>query len=181
MPEQDVVVHADDARLAGIITLPERTSALVLFAHGSGSSRLSPRNRYVATQLNEGGLGTLLFDLLTAKENLIDEQTHIPINQGLLTLNGMPLLWLKKRQSKRGARSLVIPNKQRAMPNETFFAATPTMLKEGPRPFFRPTALSVAYVDSLHCTPCTPSVSVKQGIGRKNRSRQGYPFSVNRP
>lgn len=104
MPEQDVVVHADDARLAGIITLPERTSALVLFAHGSGSSRLSPRNRYVATQLNEGGLGTLLFDLLTAKENLIDEQTReIRFDIGLLSRRLIGAIdWANNQPETRG-------------------------------------------------------------------------------
>jgi dienelactone hydrolase len=54
--------------LAGDLTLPERGMGLVLFAHGSGSSRLSPRNRHVAEGLHEAGLGTLLFDLLTDEE-----------------------------------------------------------------------------------------------------------------
>jgi putative phosphoribosyl transferase len=54
--------------LPGTLTLPDDPSGLVLFAHGSGSSRHSPRNRFVARQLHERGLGTLLFDLLTAEE-----------------------------------------------------------------------------------------------------------------
>jgi putative phosphoribosyl transferase len=54
--------------LAGDLTLPEEGAGLVLFAHGSGSSRLSPRNRHVADGLHEAGLGTLLFDLLTDAE-----------------------------------------------------------------------------------------------------------------
>jgi putative phosphoribosyl transferase len=55
-------------RLAGYLTVPEETAGIVVFAHGSGSSRHSPRNRYVASILNEAGLGTLLFDLLTREE-----------------------------------------------------------------------------------------------------------------
>jgi putative phosphoribosyl transferase len=54
--------------LPGSLVLPQRATAIVLFAHGSGSSRHSPRNRYVAETLNRSGLGTLLFDLLTPEE-----------------------------------------------------------------------------------------------------------------
>jgi len=56
--------------LPGILTVPEESRGVVLFAHGSGSSRLSPRNRYVANRLNESNLGTLLFDLLTPDEEI---------------------------------------------------------------------------------------------------------------
>ena len=55
------------------MALPPDTKSIVLFAHGTGSSRLSPRNRYVAKVLNEAGMGTLLFDLLTPKEDQIYE------------------------------------------------------------------------------------------------------------
>jgi putative phosphoribosyl transferase len=56
------------ARLAGALSLPPEPAGLVIFAHGSGSSRLSPRNRHVANALNSAGLGTLLFDLLMPAE-----------------------------------------------------------------------------------------------------------------
>lgn len=62
----DIVV--DEAVLEGTLTCPGNATGLVIFAHGSGSSRLSPRNRYVADQLHAAGLGTLLFDLLSAEE-----------------------------------------------------------------------------------------------------------------
>lgn len=55
--------------LRGTLSLPEKAKAIVLFAHGSGSSRLSPRNRFVARALNRAGLSTLLFDLLTPAED----------------------------------------------------------------------------------------------------------------
>ena len=63
-------VSAGAAPLAGHLTVPEHARGLVLFAHGSGSSRHSPRNRYVADVLNRAGLGTLLFDLLTPAEEI---------------------------------------------------------------------------------------------------------------
>lgn len=72
----EVMVSLEDAALAGSLTVPAHAPGIVLFAHGSGSSRFSPRNRAVATILNEAGLATLLFDLLTAEENEIDLRTR---------------------------------------------------------------------------------------------------------
>jgi putative phosphoribosyl transferase len=66
--DEEVTVSAASVRLGGRLTVPPRAAGLVVFAHGSGSSRHSPRNRYVAAVLNEAGLGTLLFDLLTPAE-----------------------------------------------------------------------------------------------------------------
>ncbi|WP_411108796.1 phosphoribosyltransferase family protein [Streptomyces sp. c-19] len=66
--ESDVRIPATGAALAGRLAVPEGAVGIVLFAHGSGSSRHSPRNRAVATELNRAGLGTLLFDLLTETE-----------------------------------------------------------------------------------------------------------------
>jgi putative phosphoribosyl transferase len=66
----DVGVEAGPYRLGGHLTVPEQARAIVVFAHGSGSSRHSPRNRFVASILNKAGLGTLLFDLLTDEEEL---------------------------------------------------------------------------------------------------------------
>ncbi|MDQ0989167.1 phosphoribosyltransferase family protein [Streptomyces sp. V3I7] len=67
-PNREVEVPAGRARLAARFVLPEGARGVVAFAHGSGSSRNSPRNRYVATVLNRAGLGTLLLDLLTQDE-----------------------------------------------------------------------------------------------------------------
>lgn len=72
----EVMVSLKDAALAGSLTVPARAPGIVVFAHGSGSSRFSPRNRAVATTLSEAGLATLLFDLLTAEENEIDLRTR---------------------------------------------------------------------------------------------------------
>ena len=72
-------------RLNGDLTIPEDARGLVLFAHGSGSSRLSPRNRYVAGMLQESGMATLLFDLLTPDEEKEDCSTgHLRFNIDLL-------------------------------------------------------------------------------------------------
>jgi putative phosphoribosyl transferase len=73
--EELVVVPAGEAQLEGNLVIPENAIGIIAFAHGSGSSRHSVRNRYVASTLNEGGLATLLFDLLTADEEAIDIST----------------------------------------------------------------------------------------------------------
>jgi len=73
--EHSIQIPAGDVILEGNLYYPLKTGALVVFAHGSGSGRKSPRNRYVAEVLREKGLGTLLFDLLTPEEEMEDEQT----------------------------------------------------------------------------------------------------------
>src|SRR5213595_2715836 len=72
----EVQIQAGRAVLSGNLIIPQNAAALVLFAHGSGSSRHSPRNQFVARTLNDAGLGTLLFDLLTPDEEAIDMQTR---------------------------------------------------------------------------------------------------------
>ena len=71
----EVHISAGRATLAGNLNIPVNATALVLFAHGSGSSRHSPRNQFVARTLNDTGLATLLFDLLTPEEELVDTRT----------------------------------------------------------------------------------------------------------
>lgn len=65
----EVLIPVDGQKLDGELIIPENAQGVVIFAHGSGSSRLSPRNQIVARKLNEQGIGTLLFDLLTAAED----------------------------------------------------------------------------------------------------------------
>jgi dienelactone hydrolase len=72
----EVQILDGPAVLSGNLTIPENTKALVLFAHGSGSSRHSPRNQFVAHMLNRACLGTLLFDLLTPEEEALDIHTR---------------------------------------------------------------------------------------------------------
>jgi dienelactone hydrolase len=71
----EVHIPAGRATLAGDLNVPVNATALVLFAHGSGSSRHSPRNQFVARTLNDARLATLLFDLLTPEEELVDTRT----------------------------------------------------------------------------------------------------------
>ncbi|MDR7579997.1 MAG: dienelactone hydrolase family protein [Armatimonadota bacterium] len=75
MEEQAVRVPLDGAGVFGDLSVPRGARGLVLFAHGSGSSRFSPRNRFVARRLQERGLATLLLDLLTAQEEQEDAGT----------------------------------------------------------------------------------------------------------
>src|SRR6266699_2672646 len=71
-----VSIPAGRATLEGDLAVPAGGAGVVVFAHGSGSSRHSPRNRYVAAMLHETGLATLLFDLLTPAEEAIDLRTR---------------------------------------------------------------------------------------------------------
>jgi len=73
---RSISVSVDAGQLTGDLTIPANAIGVVLFAHGSGSSRLSPRNRFVAQQLNARGLATLLIDLLTPDEEGVDEYTR---------------------------------------------------------------------------------------------------------
>ncbi len=83
--ERFVRIPAGAVTLEGTLGLPEGARGVVLFAHGSGSSRHSPRNRYVAGTLRDAGLATLLIDLLTADEETVDARTaHLRFDIGLL-------------------------------------------------------------------------------------------------
>jgi dienelactone hydrolase len=80
MIEESVEIRVDGVTLEGILALPENARGLVVFAHGSGSSRLSPRNRFVASVLHDEGIGTLLFDLLTIQEDdIYENRFDIPL------------------------------------------------------------------------------------------------------
>jgi dienelactone hydrolase len=72
----EVQIHAGHATLTGNLNIPKDACGLVLFAHGSGSSRHSSRNQFVARALNDAGLATFLFDLLTPEEEAIDMHTR---------------------------------------------------------------------------------------------------------
>ena len=93
--------------LEGNLLLPANAAGVVLFAHGSGSSRFSSRNRYVAEQLREEGLGTLLIDLLTAEEEQIDMRTaHLRFDIELLADRLIGAIeWLEQ---EKGTRSMKV-------------------------------------------------------------------------
>jgi len=73
--EETVNIPIDEVQLAGTLRLPEQAEGIVLFAHGSGSSRFSPRNRHVAAVLERAGLATMLIDLLSEREEREDSRT----------------------------------------------------------------------------------------------------------
>jgi pimeloyl-ACP methyl ester carboxylesterase len=82
---RDVEIEAGGARLGGTLSLVEGATSLVIFAHGSGSSRHSPRNQQVARAIESAGIGTLLFDLLTREEEAADRYTgHLRFDIDLL-------------------------------------------------------------------------------------------------
>jgi len=94
-----VHIPADSVILEGVLDVPHDTQALIIFAHGSGSSRHSKRNKYVAQVLREVGLGTLLFDLLTRDEDVIYENRFdIPMLANRLTA---ATRWIKKQQQTK--------------------------------------------------------------------------------
>lgn len=101
--EHEVQVLAGPVTLEGSLGIPEAAKGIVLFAHGSGSSRHSPRNQYVAKVLRRAGLATLLIDLLTAEEETIDFQTaHLRFDIGLLAKRLVGITdWLIKNPDTR--------------------------------------------------------------------------------
>src|SRR5687767_13409630 len=109
-----VAIPTGRVRLNGDLTLGEDARGLVLFAHGSGSSRLSPRNQYVAGILQEAGIGTLLFDLLTADEEQEDYFTaHLRFDIDLLA-----------RRLEDGTRWALEQSELRELPLGYFGAST---------------------------------------------------------
>jgi putative phosphoribosyl transferase len=104
--ETIVRIPVDGVELEGNLSLPTGARGIVLFAHGSGSSRHSPRNRYVADLLNEAGLATLLVDLLTADEEALDRRTaRLRFDIGLLAERLVGITdWLSNASNARHLR-----------------------------------------------------------------------------
>jgi dienelactone hydrolase len=85
LERSEIEIPFEDFHLEGELIVPTDASGVVLFAHGSGSSRHSPRNQFVARSLHEHGVGTLLFDLLTEREEADDRDTgHLRFDINLL-------------------------------------------------------------------------------------------------
>ena len=102
-PTSEERIPVDGITLEGDLTIPEGATGIVLFAHGSGSSRFSPRNRAVASELQAGGLATLLLDLLTVEEEQAEAATrHLRFNIELLaTRLGAATDWIGRRADTR--------------------------------------------------------------------------------
>jgi putative phosphoribosyl transferase len=104
---EDIAIDAGPFSLGGTLVVPAKAGAIVLFAHGSGSSRFSPRNRFVAEALNRAGLATLLFDLLTRAEEA-EEAREASLHRFNIRLLAQRLIgatdWLAERSETRGLR-----------------------------------------------------------------------------
>ena len=96
-----VSINCDSASLEGDLSISKDAKGIVIFAHGSGSSRYSPRNRYVARTLHNNGLATLLFDLLTKEEEDEDRWTgHLRFNIPLLATRLIRTTdWIKNQRT----------------------------------------------------------------------------------
>ena len=99
---RNVKIPIDGVLLEGTLNIPERAKGIVIFAHGSGSSRFSPRNMLVARVLQEAGIGTLLFDLLTGEED-IDYETRFDINLLAERLT-IATRWLLEQSESKGIK-----------------------------------------------------------------------------
>lgn len=100
----EVRIPVDSINLEGNLNIPEGARGIVIFVHGSGSSRHSPRNQYVADELRRAGLGTLLFDLLTIEEERIDMMTrHLRFDIELLSKRLIDVTgWVLNRPETKG-------------------------------------------------------------------------------
>src|SRR5438034_10776544 len=103
---QDVHIRSGAAMLQGELIIPEGAKGVVLFAHGSGSSRHSPRNQFVARTIRAAGVGTLLFDLLTREEEAVDLHTgHLRFDIGLLAERLVDASrWVRSRPEMRALK-----------------------------------------------------------------------------
>lgn len=101
--EEVVRIPVGKATIEGNMVVPQGAIGIVLFAHGSGSGRFSPRNQYVARVLNEAGIATLLIDLLTREEEEIDTRTRqLRFDIGLLAQRLIAATeWLKKNPTSK--------------------------------------------------------------------------------
>jgi dienelactone hydrolase len=106
MNHRDVRVDLGDVQLDGALAVAPGGAGLVIFAHGSGSGRLSPRNLQVAGVLNRAGLSTLLFDLLTPEEQTLDERTgELRFAIELLTARLVGVIdWAQRQPATTGLR-----------------------------------------------------------------------------
>lgn len=104
--QTQVQIPIANIMLIGELTLPENPKGIILFAHGSGSSRHSSRNQYVARILQRAGIGTLLFDLLTEQEEIVDRSTgHLRFDIPFLANRLISATeWIKNHASTKGLK-----------------------------------------------------------------------------
>lgn len=103
--ERSIKIMADGTALTGDLTLPPGAKGVVLFAHGSGSSRHSPRNLFVARSVNRAGIATFLFDLMAIEEEAQDTDGRFRFDIGLLARRLIKVTeWVERAKATRGLR-----------------------------------------------------------------------------
>jgi putative phosphoribosyl transferase len=154
----EIVIQIGPNRLFGELTVPKGPTGLILFAHGSGSGRHSPRNQFVATKFQSLGLATLLFDLLTLEEEAIDEQTtewrfNIPfLAKRLIAVTD----WVKETHklpigyfgSSTGAAAALMAAAERKVEAVVSRGGRPDLAKEALSKVSAPTLLIVGGLDT---------------------------------
>ncbi len=143
--------------LFGELKLPDRAKGMILFAHGSGSGRHSPRNQFVARQLELRGLATLLFDLLTLEEEAIDEQTaELRFNIPFLAKRLVVVTdWIAQKQklpigyfgASTGAAAALVSAAERTVSAVVSRGGRPDLAKEALAKVTAPTLLIVGSLD----------------------------------
>jgi len=150
-----VQILSTGVRLEGIVSIPENPKGLVVFVHGSGSSRHSPRNQYVAQTLQEGGLTTLLFDLLTPYEEESDlQRNHLRFDIDLLARRTEGVLeWLDLQPFAYGLQQGLFGSSTGAAAALIAAAELPdkvgAIVSRGGRPDLAGRALSQVYAPTL--------------------------------
>ena len=150
--EENIVrVEAAGVTLEGNLMVPEDALGVVMFAHGSGSSRHSPRNRYVAEQLHQDAIGTLLMDLLTAPEELLRRErqyrgerppiavsgkTVMLVDDGLATGSSMRAAAAALRQQGAAKIVVAVPVAARATCDQLRSEGYEVVCASTPEPFF---------------------------------------------
>lgn len=158
----DLKIPINHDQLDGILEMPQNPLGLILFVHGSGSSRFSPRNRMVAHILQKRGFGTLLFDLLTQSEGKIDDQTselrfNIPllaerlIYAARLVTNKFPALPVGYFGASTGAAAALIAAAQEPLLVSAIVSrgGRPDLAGAALRKVKSPTLLLVGSLDSM--------------------------------
>ena len=147
---QNVCIRADSIALAGTLGIPKGAAGIVVFAHGSGSSRLSPRNTYVARVLREAGIATLLFDLLTEREAA--DRANVFDIQLLAERLRVATVWIRNSETTRGLRVGYFGASTGAAAALIAAAADPTIaaiVSRGGRPDLAGTTLSNVQAPTL--------------------------------
>src|SRR5512139_625702 len=147
---QNVRIVGDAIQLDGTLAVPKGATGIVLFAHGSGSSRLSPRNTYVARVLREAGIATLLFDLLTEREAI--DRANVFDMQLLAERLRLATIWMRQSEATRRLRVGYFGASTGAAAALIAAAADPTIaaiISRGGRPDLAGTALSNVQAPTL--------------------------------